>query len=57
MELLLAVLLWVGIITQEQTPYITNAEATELFHINADEIESQYPDEYGIIMIDENEVN
>ncbi len=57
MELLLAVLLWVGVITQEEMPYLAENEATELFQINANQIEAEYPEEYGsIIAIYEDEV-
>lgn len=50
MELLLAVLIWIGVFTQEEAPYISQAEATEMFMINADQIEAEYPDEYGTIV-------
>lgn len=57
MELLLAVLIWIGAISSDEAPYISDTEATEIFQINADQIEAEYPDEFSIIMIDENEVN
>lgn len=50
MELLLAVLIWIGAITSEQAPYISDTEASEIFHVNADQIEAEYPDEYGSII-------
>lgn len=50
MELLLAVLLWVGVITQEEMPNLSQNEATELFQVNANQIEAEYPDEYGTII-------
>lgn len=57
MELLLAVLIWIGAISSDQAPYISDAQAHEMFQYNADQIEAEYPDEFSIIMIDENEVN
>lgn len=58
MELLLLVLMWMGIITQEQTHHISQPEANELFMIFSDQIEAEYPDEYqGIIGTYEDEVN
>jgi hypothetical protein len=58
MELLLAVLLWVGVITQEEMPNLAENEALELFQVNAEQIEAEYPDEYGsIVWTYEDEVN
>ena len=50
MELLLAVLMWIGVITQEQLPYMSSVEAHELFQVNSDQIEAEFPDEYGTIV-------
>lgn len=57
MELLIAVLLWIGAIAPEQTGTLTHSEAFEIFGTRAQQIEMEYPEEYGIIMTDENEVN
>ncbi len=57
MELLVLVLVWIGVLTQEQTHYVTNSEARDMFSVHKDQIEVEYPDEYSIIMTDENEVN
>ena len=58
MELLLAVLIWIGAISSDEAPFISDAQATEMFQYNADQIEAEYPDEYGsIIGTYEDEVN
>ncbi len=57
MELLLAVLMWIGVLSQEQLPYTSAAEANELFSAHGSQIESDFPEEYAIIITDENEVN
>lgn len=58
MELLLAVLIWIGALSTDQAPYVTQAQANEMFLLNADQIEAEYPDEYGsIIGTYEDEVN
>jgi len=58
MELLLAVLFWMGILTQEEIQYVTPEEAHELFLVNYDQIEAEYPEEHqGIIGTYEDEVN
>lgn len=50
MELLLAVLLWIGVISQPQTGELTQAEAYEMFQTNSDIIELEFPDEYNTII-------
>ncbi|CAN5133566.1 hypothetical protein BH09BAC1_BH09BAC1_29690 [soil metagenome] len=57
MELLLSLLMWIGVLSPSQAPYINAAEAHELRVTYANQLEAEYPDEYAIIMIDENEVN
>jgi hypothetical protein len=47
-----------GILTQEEIQYVSPQEAHELFLINSDQIEAEYPEEHqGIIGIYEDEVN
>lgn len=57
MELLVLVLIWIGAITQEEANYLSPAQLNDIRIVHNDIIEVEYPEEYAIIMIDENEVN
>ena len=57
MELLILVLIWIGAITQEESNHLSHNELNEIRIVHNDVIEVEYPEEYAIIMIDENEVN